>query len=263
MGLDINKIHCGDCAHLLKEIPNKHIDLTVTSPPYNSVRDYKGFEFDFDAISKELYRVTKDGGLVVWVVGDSVKDGGETLTPFRQAIQFKDVGFNIHDTMIYVKSGIPFPESIRYNQSFEYIFVMSKGKPKTFNPIKVNTKYKRNTPARTRQKDGTLETTKYEVGKNVRVKGNVWKYNTGFGRSTSDRIAFEHPAIFPDKLAEDCIKSWSNEEDIVLDPFIGSGTTAVACKKLNRNYIGIEISKDYCETAKNRTKKIVTLRRWL
>ena len=229
------------------------VDLTITSPPYDNLRDYKGYTFDFEAVAGELFRVTKEGGVVVWIVGDATVDGSETGTSFRQALYFIEIGFNLHDTMIYQKNNYPFPPSNRYFGVFEYMFVFSKGNPKTFNPIRVRTKNKCGT-RNTRKKDGSLIKMKYETGKEFRNKENVWIYTTGSNHSTRDKVAFKHPAIFPEQLAEDHIKSWSNEGDIVLDPMCGSGTTCKMALLNNRRFIGIDISEEYCDIANERIK---------
>lgn len=250
----INQIYQGDCLELMKFIDDNSIDLTVTSPPYDNLRTYNGFTFDFESITKELFRITKKGGIVVWVVGDATINGSETGTSFKQALYFKEIGFNLHDTMIYQKNAMPFPEQTRYIQCFEYMFVFSKGKPITHNLIKEKTNgYKRSSSSQ-RNKDGTTSKLKYEMGKEYRNKWNVWLYEVGFGKSTLDKIAYNHPATFPEKLAEDHILSWSNEGDIVLDPMSGSGTTCKMALKNNRNFIGFEISQEYCDMANKRIK---------
>ena len=237
----------------MRLLDDNSIDLTVTSPPYDNLRTYKGFSWDFEGIAKELYRVTKDGGVVVWIVGDRVKNGSETLIPFKQALYFKEIGFNVHDTMIYQKNVMPFPEQTRYIQCFEYMFIFSKGKPITHNLLKEKTKgYKPSKTSTQRNVDGTTTQLKYEQGKEYRNRWNVWIYDVGFNKTTKDKFAFDHPAMFPEQLAQDHIISWSNEGDLVLDPFMGSGTTAKMAKLNNRNYIGFEISKDYCEIANKR-----------
>ena len=255
MDLPVNQIICGDCLEVMKGLPDKCIDLTVTSPPYDNLRTYNGFVFDFEGIAKELYRITKDGGVVVWVVGDRVINGSETLIPFNQALFFKQIGFNIHDTMIYQKNAMPFPEQTRYIQCFEYMFVMSKGKPKSHNMIKEPTRVAnriKNKKSCQRNKDGTTTPMKYETGKNERNKWNVWVYEVGYNHTTKDKEAFQHPAMFPEALARDHIISWSNKGDLVLDPFVGSGTTAKMALLNGRNYIGIDISEEYCEIARKR-----------
>lgn len=250
--MEVNKIYNEDCLDTMKRIPDNFVDLTVTSPPYDNLRDYKGYSFDFENIAKELFRITKEGGVVVWVVGDATINGSETGTSFRQALYFKEIGFNLHDTMIYATNKPP-QTSGRYEPEFEYMFVLSNGKPKTFNPIKRKRKWddKRKEKAYHRKKDGEMEK-KQKINIQECTIGNIWYYETGGGLTTKDEIAFQHPAIFPDKLVADHIFSWSNEGDLVYDPFMGSGTTAKMAKLLNRNYIGSEISSEYCEIIKKR-----------
>ena len=243
-----------DCLEGLKLLNDSCIDLTVTSPPYDNLRTYKGYSFDFENIAKELYRVTKDGGVVVWVVADKTKNGSETGASFKQALFFKDIGFNLHDTMIYMSDKPPLTHN-RYEQKFEYMFVFSKGKPKTFNPIMEECKYAgSDKKARTFRHTGDeLQEThiKNKVNKE-KIKGNVWYFSTGYNKSTKDIIAFKHPAIFPEQLANDHIISWSNENDIVFDPFMGSGTTAKMAELNNRKWIGCELSEEYCWIIKER-----------
>ena len=249
-------LHLGDCLEVMKTLPSGSIDLTVTSPPYDNLRTYNGYTFDFENIAKELYRVTKDGGVVVWVVGDATINGSETGTSFRQALYFKDIGFNLHDTMIYQKNNFANPSSNRYHQIFEFMFVLSKGKPKTFNPIKD----RKNVCAgesnwginKARQKDGSFKERPKKIVSEYGMRYNIWEYMTSKGFATKDNLAYSHPAIFPEKLAHDHIISWSNENDTVLDCFMGSGTTGKVAKQLNRNFIGIEISSQYLEIAKER-----------
>lgn len=234
--IEINKIYNEDCLLTMKSMPDNFIDLVVTSPPYDNLREYNGYSFDFQNTAKELYRVVKPNSVVVWVVGDATINGNETGTSFRQALYFKEIGFNLHDTMIYEKSGMANPSSTRYHQIFEYMFVFCKGKIKTFNPIKDReNKYKGFA--------GGEQSFREDYG----MRFNIWRYSNGGGNTSKDKNAFNHPAPFPDKLAEDHILSWSNENDLVYDPFMGSGTTAIACINLKRNYIGSEISKEYCE----------------
>jgi site-specific DNA-methyltransferase (adenine-specific) len=245
----------GDSAHVLKTLPGNYIDLTVTSPPYDNLRTYNGFTFDFETIAKELYRVTKPGGVVVWVVGDKVINGSETGTSFSQALYFKnETGFNLHDTMIYAADKPPQNHN-RYEQSFEYMFVLSKGKPSTFNPLRVPCSQAGKLPSTWsfRQENNELKPTwGRNPIKDEKPRNNIWHYQVGWQKSTTDAVAYEHPAIFPDKLAEDHILSWSNPGDLVLDPFMGSGTTGKMALKNNRRFIGIEISPEYVEIAKRR-----------
>ena len=249
--LELNKIYCMDCLKGLKLLNDECIDLTVTSPPYDDLRKYNGYDWDFEGIVRELYRVTKNGGVVVWIVADAVKNGSETGTSFIQALYFKEVGFNIHDTMIWCKDTFNFPDKTRYGQSFEYMFVFSKGKIKTVNKIKdrknkwSGTKVhgtSRNSDGTTFRKCNHNKTTVGEFGERF----NVWNISSEKNNNTG------HPAVFPEQLAKDHILSWSNQSDTVLDPFSGSGTTCKVAKITQRNYIGFEISKEYCDIANNR-----------
>ena len=267
----LNKHIHSDFILAAKNIPNTTIDLTVTSPPYDDIRTYNNkvktkdgekYSFNFDSIVDELYRITKDGGIVVWVVGDQVKNGGETGNSFRQALSFISKGFLLYDTMIYMKNGSPFPEKKRYSQVFEYMFVFSKGKPKTVNIIKdKKNKWAGHTnfgKRVMRSKDGELkEMPKFEISE-YGNRYNVWNYSTGKNYSTKDSFAFNHPAIFPEELAEDHILTWSNEGDIILDPMVGSGTTTKMAKLNNRNFIGFDINQEYIDIANQRINGLIS-----
>jgi len=245
----------------LKTFNDECIDLTVTSPPYDNLRTYKGHTWDFESLAKELFRVTKQGGVVVWVVGDATVNGSETGTSFRQALYFMDIGFRLHDTMIWKKSPPPSVDIMlaRYYQHFEYMFVLSKGKPKICNFLRDPKKYldHRNFKTAQRGKDGNHSNGYAKCDKATKIRGNVWDIPVGGGHVTKDKEAYQHPAIFPEKLAHDHIISWSNEGDVVLDPFSGSGTTCKMAKLANRNYIGIEVAKEYCEIAEQRINKSI------
>jgi DNA modification methylase len=260
--MELNKIYNESNLDTMARMPDNFIDLTVTSPPYDGLRTYNGYSFDFENIAKELYRVTKDGGVVVWVVGDATVNGSESGTSFKQALFFKECGFNLHDTMIY-KRNTPFPSTTRYYQEFEYMFVFSKGKPKCFNYLTqrkteetIKDAQRRNIKkTEARGVDGKIKSNRFsDKSKNDvnRIKSNIWSYDVGGGKSTIDMIAYQHPAIFPDKLVSDHIYTWSNENDIVYDCFMGSGTTAKMAHLQNRNWIGSEISKEYVELAEKR-----------
>ena len=261
--IEINKIYNMDCVTGMKMLPNDCIDLTVTSPPYDNLRTYNGFSWDFEATAKELYRVTKQGGVVVWVVGDATVKGSETGTAFKQVLFFKECGFNLHDTMIYEKHN-PVPNAkTRYQQSFEYMFVLSKGKPKTANILEeprrneCNDKRTYRKKKFTRDKSGEFAGARdYYIKENV-PRRNIWAYKIGLYNSTADKIAFKHPAIFPERLVQDHILSWSNDGGIVLDCFMGSGTTAKMALLNNRNFIGFEISEKYCEIANERIDNLL------
>lgn len=247
----------------MKCMPDNFIDLTVTSPPYDNLRDYNGYSFDFESVAKELYRVTKQGGVVVWVVGDATVKGSETGTSFRQALYFKEIGFDLFDTMIYAKPPRgAVGNNKTYWQTFEYMFVLSKGKPKTINLI-IDRKNKES-------REGDNGTKRIENGELLKVKRggyseygrrtNIWEYGIGKGQSTKDNIAFKHPAIFPEQLANDHIISWSNEGDIVYDPFAGSGTSGKMAILNKRKCIMSEISSEYCEIIKKRLEPIINER---
>lgn len=260
--MDINKIYNIDCLIGLKEMSDNYIDLTITSPPYDKLRTYNGYSFDFESIAKELFRVTKKGGVLVWITNDSTVNGSESGTSFKQALFFKECGFNLHDTMIYNKKN-PVPNSgTRYQQSFEYMFVFSKGKPKTTN-IMTEPRHNECNDRRTyrkksfeRNSDGNFEEPHDYIIKDNVPKRNIWEYKVGLYNSTKDKIAFKHPAIFPEELAKDHILSWSNEGDLILDPFMGSGTTAKMAILTKRNYIGFELKNEYCEISKKRLNNI-------
>lgn len=245
----------GDCLNELKELKNESVDLVVTSPPYDDLRNYNTGKYkgnNYKGIIEELYRVLKVGGVVVWIVADQTKNGSETLTSFRQAIMFQETGFNVHDTMIWEKDTMSFPQRNRYENCFEYMFVFSKKSPKTFNPIEDRKNKYAGTKLHGTYRNVDGETIKRDekwCNKNVKDYGkrfNIWKQPTEKNNKTG------HPAVFPLRLVQDHILSWSNESDVILDPFMGSGTTGVACKNLNRNFIGIELDEEYFEIAKKR-----------
>ena len=246
---EINQIICGDCLDVMKDIPDKSIDMILTSPPYDNLRDYKGYIFNFEDTAKEIYRILKDGCVCVWVVGDETKNFCESMTSFKQALYFNKLGFNLLDTMIYYKQNYApaYPTLRRYANQFEYMFVFSKGKPKTFNPIQKKKIRNKIEKVAYRQKNGTLKRKIKSLGKETKDASNVWEYAVAGNK-------INHPAVFPIKLAEDHILSWSNENDIILDCFAGSGTTAIACLNTNRNYILIEKEPEYIEIINNRIK---------
>ncbi|PJC56090.1 hypothetical protein CO026_02205 [Candidatus Kaiserbacteria bacterium CG_4_9_14_0_2_um_filter_41_32] len=248
----VNSIHRADCVTFMKSLDENSVDLIVTSPPYDELRDYKGYSFDFENIAKEMFRVIKKGGIVVWVVGDKIKKGNKTLTSFKQALFFQTVGFNMHDIMIYRKKNTPFMRSNAYTNCFEFMFILSKGTPKTFNALKTKTvRQGKEMLPHNKGADGVNKKILKEL-KPEKTMTNIWDYAVGYGGSTTDRLAFEHPAIFPEKLAEDHILSWSNEGDVVFDPMCGSGTTCKMAKNNKRNFIGCDISVEYVELAKKR-----------
>jgi len=246
-GLPINQIICGDNCDVLGTFPRDCIDLVVTSPPYDDLRTYGGHEWDFYGVAWQLKRVLKPGGVIVWNVGDATKDGSETGTSMRQALHFQGIGLNLHDTMVWEKSGAGVMGSnLCYLQNFEFMYVLSKGRPKSINLIEDR---KNVTDPGKIVRTNTTRNGSSEQVRSVEVREfgrrfNVWKINP---QKTSD-----HPAPFPESLARDHILSWSNEGDIVLDPFSGSGTTAKMAKHNGRKYIGIEVNAEYCEIAEKR-----------
>lgn len=262
VNMEVNKIYNENCLDTMSRMQDNFIDLTVTSPPYDNLREYKGYDFPFEHIAKELYRVTKQCGVVVWVVGDATINGSETGTSFKQALYFIEVGFNLHDTMIYSSRKPPLTHN-RYEQEFEYMFVLSKGRPNTFNPIKIKTNFAGDVK---RFNHGKITDAKKEKGDAVRwrdekltvnetrIKGNIWDYATGMNGSSNDKLAFLHPAIFPEKLVADHVYTWSNEGDLVYDCFGGSGTTAKMAHIMKRNWILSEISAEYVDIADKRLK---------
>jgi len=255
--IKLNTIYRSDCVDLMNRMDEEFLDLTVTSPPYDELRHYNGYKFDVEEIAKSLLRVTKKGGVVVWVVGDKIKNGNRSLTSFKQALVFQDVGFNAHDVMIYQKKNTPFMRTNAYTNCYEFMFVFSKGSPKTSNLLKVKT---------ARQGREWLPFNKGPDGVNRKILGdlkpektrtNIWEYAVGMGGTTKDKIAFNHPAVFPEKLAEEHILSWTNEDDVVFDPMCGSGTTCKMAKVNNRHYIGVDVSEEYCEIARQRISSAV------
>lgn len=258
--MELNKIYNEDCLVTMGKMPDNYIDLTVTSPPYDNLRDYKGYSFDFENIAKELARVTKKGGVIVWIVNDQCSNGSESGTSFRQALFFKDVcGLNLHDTMIYQKRNFSHPEKSRYHSVFEYVFILSKGRPKTFNPIcdrkNITAGCLGNLGVNTfTEKDGSKSIRKKQITKEFGMRHNVWIGNTAGQENFCKKLL--HPAIMPSWLCRDLIISFSNKNDLVYDCFGGSGTTAKQSKKLERNYIASEISFEYASLAELSLKEL-------
>jgi len=245
--VQLNTIYNEDCLETMSRMPDGLVDMTVTSPPYDNLREYNGYKWDFEGIAAELYRVTKPGGVLVWIVGDATVKGSETGTSFSQALRLKELGFNIHDTMIWEKTG-RLPTQDRYYAVFEYMFVLSKGKPSAMNFI---CDHKNLNGGRVQRKDGVINKGKNQKADGTFVRSeysrrpNIWKIHVG--KNTTG-----HPAIFPEQLANDHILSWSNPGDVVYDPFMGSGTTAKMALLNDRHFIGSEMSAKYCAVAEER-----------
>ena len=257
--IEVNKNYNESNLETMAKMPDNFLDLTVTSPPYDNLRDYKGYSFPFEEIAKELYRVTKQGGVVVWVVGDATVNGSETGTSFKQALYFMQCGFNLHDTMIWNKNN-PTPQirTKRYTQSFEYMFILSKGKPNTCNYIledclHIGKKTYRSGNSAFRKQSSDRNNGGVTETNSKKILKNVW--TTNVGTAVSNEFTKKHPATFPEQLANDHIISWSNESDLVYDCFMGSGTTAKMSILNNRNWIGSEISNEYCNIIEERIKK--------
>ena len=243
-----------DCLEEMKKMESESVDMILTSPPYDNLRTYNwslnwNFEI-FQDIAKECARVIKKWWVIVWVVWDATIKWSETWTSFRQALYFKDeCWLNLHDTMIYAKQNYKPTNAKRYDNVFEYMIIFSKWIPNTFNPIMVNKARVKIEKWKYRQKDWSFIETNRKANP-FKKHINIFSYSIWW--HIADKIAFQHPAIFPKKLAEDHILSWSNEWDIVLDPFAWSWTTWVACKNLNREFIGIELDETYFNIAKDR-----------
>ncbi len=258
----LNKIYNESALDCMKRMQEGLIDLTVTSPPYDDLRNYEGYSFSHEDIIPELYRVTKQGGIVVWIVNDQVLRstklrGSESGNSFRQALCFMENGWRLHDTMIYRKVNPTPNANKRYQQCFEYMFVFSKGRPKTTNILLRKSRSFKDKRIRFkafhRDQNGDFRKNLF-IPKEFVPKDNIWEYIVGGNNVTKDEVAYLHPAIFPEQLAEDHILSWSNKGDLVFDPFMGSGTTAKMARLNGRSYIGSDLSKFYCEIAEDRIK---------
>src|SRR5574344_658899 len=244
----LEKIYNENCLDTMRRMPDGFVDLVVTSPPYDGLRKYNGYSFDFNAVADGLWRTVKDGGVVVWVCSDATMNGGETLTSFKQALHFKEIGFNVYDTMIWLKPSPQAPTEGRYYNVFEYMFVLSKGAPAHMHLLKDRANKSAGQVSRreTRscREDRKVTDRKRVVAETSR-RFNVWEISRGHNETS-------HPAVFPEELVRGHILSWSDEGDIVYDPFMGSGTTAKVAHLLGRKWIGSEISEDYVKMAEER-----------
>jgi site-specific DNA-methyltransferase (adenine-specific) len=250
--LPLDQIICGDNCEVMRQMPSESIDLVVTSPPYDDLRTYGGHSWDFYGVAWNLKRLLKPGGVIVWVVADATKDGSETLSSMAQAIHFRSIGLNVHDTMVYQKANYApyYPGTHRYAGVWEYAFVLSSGKPKSFNPIQwpkaASTFARYGSPTSYIRRDGSRKKKIVDAShRQTKDAHNVWVYATGNEKNG-------HPAPYPSLLARDHILSWSNPGDVVLDPFSGSGTTAKMARETGRRFIGIEVNPEYVEISRKR-----------
>lgn len=258
--LELNKVYCTDCVEGMKKLPENSVDIVVTSPPYDKVRDYDGnVEFDLHATGEGIHRVLKDGGIAVMVIQDQTKNFGKSLTSFKTIIDWCDnVGFKLFECVIYRKHGVEGAWwSKRFRVDHEYMPIFLKGeRPQYFNkePVKIPSKHggKVLTGSGNRKTDGTTTKTVTRPINKMKCPGTVWNYLMAGDKNPLKR---KHPAVFPDKIPLDFIQVFCPENGVVMDPFLGSGSTAVAAKKLGRNFIGFEAVPEYCELAKERIKK--------
>jgi site-specific DNA-methyltransferase (adenine-specific) len=254
--IELSTIHHENAIDTLARMPDEVLDMTIASPPYDDLRDYNGYHFPIEEITEGLFRTTRKGGVVIWVVADRTVNGDESLSSFEHAFSFRRAGFKVHDTMIYAKNNpIPSDCGKRYRQMFEYMFCFAKGSPKTFNPITEPTKSAgQKIKAFRITEAGRGNVPDEDIGREIKAErklGNIFYYNVGTA-SARDKVAFEHPAIFPEQLVEDQIITWTNPGDLVYDCFMGSGTTAKVAEVLGRRWLGSEVSADYIDIARRR-----------
>lgn len=249
-----------DCVRYLDTLEDECLKFVITSPPYDDIRRYQGYSFDFESVASALARVLRPGGVIIWNVADATRNGSETGTSMRQALRFMELGLRLHDTMIYEKRN-PMPTSRtarRYHQAWEYVFCLSKGTPETFNPIMVPTKHGHaRANMRHRGRNGNTGYNKTKRNSHTKVR-NIFTYTIGGGHTTADREAHGHPALMPERMAEDQILTWTNPGDTVFDPFNGAGTSGKMAVKNHRNYIGTEVSREYCDLSRLRIGRILT-----
>lgn len=255
------EIFNADCVSHMQSMQENSIDLVVTSP-YDNLMDYNNsssWNFEvFKSVADQLYRIVRPCGVVVWIVNDASINNSETYTSFRQVLFFREIGFNLNDTMIWNKQSTSFPDSNRYLQSFEYMFVLSKSSNHTDFKMTCNLiRDRRNMSSGSsvhgtgRQRNASFKVCDgYEKGKSLSefgIRFNVWNIHCAKGTELTG-----HPAQMPIQIAEDHIRTWSNPGDLVFDPFLGSGTTACACLNRGRRFIGCEIDPDYFAIAQKR-----------
>jgi len=265
-----NKIICGDNIEVMDRMPAECIDMSCQSPPYSSLRDYHGYTFDFEKVAQQLWRVTKPGGVVVWNEADQTVDGAKTGESYRHVLYFMSLGFQLYQTLYYVKTGTNFVHKTRYTENVENMFVLSKGRPKTVNIIRDVPRLWQGSWAKTRnrQKDGSLKDSTSKncgAGRTGRAIGDeygykarsvLWTICNGHGFAHTDELVKGHSAAFPEALPRDHIRSWTNPGDLILDCCNGSGTTTKMAKWLGRRFIGIDCSAEYCAIAEARLRLV-------
>lgn len=252
-----DEILVGDAVETLSELEDESIHLTVFSPPYDDIRDYnKKWNLDYEALGSELNRVTVDGGVCAVVIGDGTKNFAKSLTTFRWAINWCDnCDWKLFECCIYKRHGNPGAWwTKRFRVDHEYILIFFKGKkPRFFNkePLKVDSIHAGKRFSGTdRLTNGGFKRIEPKPVNKRKCRGTIWNYSTS--NTEGNKIKLKHPATYPDQLASDLIKCFSDKGDIVLDPMSGSGTTCVMANKLNRRYLGIEINPEYRDIAVNR-----------
>lgn len=253
--IDVNKIIVGDCERVMATWPWNSVDLVVSSPPYDSMRSYRsGQRWHFLGVAYQLQRVLKPGGVLVWIVADETVNGSETGTSLNQALHFRELGLNLHDTMIWTKY-LPGLMGKRYTSCWEYMFVLSKGEPKTFNPIMRKNKTAGTECRKNQRTKNGVVCTGHMVTKDYSIEENVWRIQVGGTNSSKHPLQGKHPAVFPEKLASQHIATWSNPGDLVCDPFSGSGTTCAVAARMGRRYVGIDLDAEYCRNARVRIRR--------
>ena len=241
-----NSIVLGDCVEGMRSLPPDLVPCTVASPPYGALRHYHGnHQFDFEAAAAELWRITRPGGVVCWVVREEVVDGSESGEASEQRLFFRDLGFRLHQTIVMERYGSRARSPGRYGESLEYAFILAKGKPATVRLLRDrrNKTAGKLVTATHRYPDGSYRVQRYEVDEWGYRKA-VWYFAQGMHVAT-DPVARLHQAPMPEAMAEDLILSYSREGDLIFDPFAGVATTAKMALLNHRNYFGYEINAIY------------------
>lgn len=301
----LNKVICGDCLEVMKDIPDKSVDMVLTSPPYWSLRDYGtegqiGLESTFQEYIKNLckifdetMRILKNNGTCWVVLGDTYISGGGAsrhfgysdpkykngrngqhiepsafpqslppkslaMIPSRFAIEMQSRGWILRNEIIWHKpNAMPSSAKDRFTVDFEKIFMFSKNIKYKFNQqlepyLEPMNRWGGDKLKKSGISDwdvGTGQTSyrnrNMRPNKRGRNKRCVWSINT---KPTGQK----HYATYPDSLIKTPILAGSSKDDVVFDPFMGSGTTALVASELNRHFIGIEINPDYCKIAEDR-----------